>query len=219
MIEAKKQTRKENWDYFWQHNAQSRFTQKSWSKIRIMRLLDQELRAGMRVLDAGSGSGFFSQYFISKGCEVYTLDYSQEALDIARRLTQDKSGAYLRENLLEDAFGIKYRETFDLVFTDGLFEHFSETDQRRIMDNFKKTKKKDGLITTFVPNRYSWWEIVRPLVMPGIHEIPFTPQKLSRLHEGLRIVKQGGLNVLPFALSPEGALGSNLGMILYCFAR
>ncbi len=219
MIEAKTQTKKENWDHFWQHNAQSRFTQKSWSKIRIMRLLDQELKPGMNVLDAGCGSGFFSQYFISRGGKVYTLDYSQEALDIARRLTQDKSQAYLKENLLDPVFGDRHRGTFDLIFTDGLFEHFSEADQTRIMDNFKRAKKKSGLVATFVPNRYSWWEIIRPMVMPGIHEIPFTPGKLLRLHEGMQIVKTGGINVLPFAFSPDEAWGARLGMLLYCFTR
>lgn len=213
-----KQTHKENWNQFWQNNAQSRFTQKSWSKIRIMRLLDEMLKPGMRVLDAGCGSGFFSQYFLSRDCQVYTLDYSEEALEIARRLTQNRSQAYLKENLLDPAFGEKYGRIFDLIFTDGLFEHFSEADQAAMMNNFRKAKKETGLIATFVPNKYSWWEIARPLVMPGIHEIPFTRGKLLRLHAGMRIVKKGGLNVLPFRLSPEKFLGEKMGMILYCFA-
>jgi 2-polyprenyl-3-methyl-5-hydroxy-6-metoxy-1,4-benzoquinol methylase len=212
------QTKQENWDHFWKNNEGSRFTRKSWSKIRIMKLLDQELKPGMAVLDAGCGSGFFSQYFLSRGCEVYTLDYSEEALEMARRKTENKSAAYLKEDLLQPGFGEKFPGKFDLIFTDGLFEHFSEADQKRIMDNFRKTKKPGGVITTFVPNKYSWWEIVRPVVMPGIHEEPFTAPKLARLHEGLRIVKKGGLNALPFGLSPE-FLAKWTGMILYCFAR
>jgi hypothetical protein len=121
--------------------------------------------------------------------------------------------------LLGTDFGRQYAKTFDLIFTDGLFEHFNENEQKKIMENFVRTKRKSGLITTFVPNQYSWWEIIRPLVMPGIHEIPFTLMQLEKLHQGLEIVNKGGLNVLPFRCSPDHWLGSQLGMILYCFAR
>jgi len=215
-----KQTKKENWNQFWKGNTQSRFTKKSWSKIRIMRLLDGILQSGMNVLDAGCGSGFFSNYFISKGCQVYTLDYSSDALAIANKMTGGgRSKAYLEEDLLDSGFGKKYGHTFDVIFTDGLFEHFSLADQQKIMDNFIQSKRDQGLITTFVPNQYSWWEIIRPLVMPGIHEKPFTLTQLKLLHQGREIVNEGGLNVLPFACSPDKILGSKLGMILYCFAR
>jgi len=213
------QTEKENWDDFWSANTKSRFTQKSWSKIRIMNLLDQVLSPGMAVLDAGCGSGFFSGFFISRDCEVYTLDYSDSALEVAREKTQNKSKAYLKENLLEPDFGNRFAGKFDIIFTDGLFEHFTREDQNKILDNFKKVKKPDGLITTFVPNKYSWWEIIRPLVMPGIHEEPFTLNQLKELHRGLKIKIEGGINVLPIGLSPDKMLGARLGMILYVFAK
>ena len=213
------QTRKENWDYFWGLNRKSRFTQKSWSKIRIMKLLDRLLHPGMAVLDAGCGSGFFSNYFLSRGCRVHTLDYSETALEVARLVTENRSESYLQENLLDPSFGDRCKEKFDLIFTDGLFEHFSDADQKIILNNFKKTKTHGGTIATFVPNRYSWWEIVRPLVMPGIQEVPFTMKKLEALHSGLEIFKTGGLNVLPLPFSPDQGLGRSCGMLLYCFAR
>lgn len=208
-----------NWDYFWKLNTHSRFTQKSWSKIRMMKLLNKIVKPGMSVLDAGSGSGFFSNYFISKGCKAYSLDYSQDALDITKRLTGNKSEAYLKEDLLDPGFGKRYEGTFDIIFSDGLFEHFSPADQGKIIDNFKKVKKSEGIITTFVPNKYSWWEVVRPLVMPGIKEVPFTMKKLETLHGGMMAVRKGGLNVLPIAFSPDKTLGKNFGMILYIFAK
>lgn len=213
------QTEKENWDQFWTSNTESRFTKKSWSKIRIMALLDEILKPGMKVLDAGCGSGFFSHYFISRECEVYTLDYSDSALLVAKKKTNNQSKAYLKENLLDADFGRRYAGTFDVIFTDGLFEHFTKEDQDKILNNFKASKKATGIITTFVPNKYSWWEIIRPLVMPGIHEEPFTLKQLKTLHNGLEILKEGGMNVLPMRFSPDQSLGSALGMIVYCFAR
>jgi SAM-dependent methyltransferase len=208
-----------NWDYFWKLNTNSRFTKKSWSKIRMTKLLDEIIKEGMDVLDAGSGSGFFSNYFISKGCNVYSLDYSEDALNITKRLTNNRATAYLKEDLIDPGFGDRYAQKFDIIFSDGLFEHFSSDDQQKIMNNFKKIKKNKGIITTFVPNKYSWWEVIRPLVMPGIKEDPFTLKRLSDLHLGLIPIKIGGINALPFTFSPEKLLGSKIGMILYIFAK
>ncbi len=165
--------KEENWDAFWEKNFDSRFIKKSWSKIRISKLLDGIVKEGMEVLDAGSGSGFFSNYFISKGCNVYALDYSEDALKIARSLTDNKAAAYLKENLLDINFGGRYKKKFDLIFSDGLFEHFEAVDQKIIMDNFQKAKKEDGIIATFVPNKFSWWQIIRPIFMPGIKRKAF----------------------------------------------
>lgn len=208
-----------NWNNFWRDNINSRFTRKSWSKIRMMTLLDKIVRKEMDILDAGSGSGFFSNYFISKGCNVYALDYSGDALEITKRLTNNKARAYLKEDLLDKSFGKRYKKKFDIIFTDGLFEHLASNDQKVIMDNFKKAKKDDGIVTTFVPNKYSWWEVIRPMFMPGIKEDPFTLGRLVKLHKDLVIFKKGGINVLPIFLSPDNLLGSKLGMILFVFAK
>ena len=131
-----------DWDNYWELNTNSRFTKKSWSKIRMLKLLDEVVMDGMKVLDAGSGSGFFSNYFISKNCEVYSLDYSEDALKITKRLTNGKSKAYLKEDLLDLEFGNRYKNQFGLIFSDGLFEHFKPEEQKIIMDNFNDSKKE-----------------------------------------------------------------------------
>ena len=208
-----------NWNEFWGTKAKAESTRKIWSKIRMMKLLDTITRPGMVVLDAGSGSGFFSNYFIDKGCDVYSLDYSDNALSLTKDATGNKSKAYLNEDLLSESFGEKYSGVFDLIFSDGLFEHFSPEDQVKIMNNFKNAKKEDGIIVTFVPKKYSWWQVVRPLFMPGIKEKPFTMKKLLELHGGLECIRKGGLNVLPIFFSPDRTLGSRLGVIIYVFAR
>ena len=211
--------KEKNWDNFWESNTDSRFTKKSWSKTRMMKLLDKLIKKDMNVLDAGSGSGFFSNYFISKGCNVYSLDYLEDALEITRRLTKNKSREYLKEDLLDPELGSKYSKKFDIIFSDGLFEHFKEADQKKIIENFKKIKKDDGIIATFVPNKYSWWEVIRPVFMPGIKEDPFTMKRLLKLHNGMDVMRKGGLNVLPIVFSPDKELGSKVGMILFLFAK
>ncbi len=215
----KKLPNNKSWDSYWDTNTDSRFTKKSWSKIRIIRELDKYVKKGMYVLDAGCGSGFFSNYFIEKGCKVYALDYSKEALEIARRLTRNKAKGYLNADLLDSNFPKKVKVKFDLIFSDGLFEHFTPEQQNKIIKNLKSVKKKNGIITTFVPNKFSFWEVIRPIFMPGIHERPFTMGKLKKLHKGMKIVENGGLNSIPFRFSPDKLIGPAVGMIIFVFAK
>lgn len=208
-----------SWNNFWEVQSYDRLKKASFSKQRMMNLLGKYLKPGMRVLDAGCGSGFFSHYFIEQGCETYTLDYSEDALRLARELTENKSAGYLKEDLLDPLFATKYANSFDLIFSDGLFEHFVQKDQCRIMDNFVAAKSADGVIATFVPNLLTWWTPVRPFLMPGIEETPFTLDSLKNLHSESSVVECGGINVVPFWLSPDRLLGGKFGMLIYCFAR
>lgn len=209
----------QNWNSFWEVKSASQLKKVSQSKRRMMALLDKYIRPGMKVLDAGCGSGFFSQYFLEKGCETYVLDYSADALALARELTQGKAAAYLNENLLDPEFGKRHAGRYDLIFSDGLFEHFIQKDQCRIMDNFIASKSEQGVIATFTPNLLTWWTPVRPFLMPGIEETPFTIETLKNLHGELEVLESGGINVVPLPFSPDRLLGSKFGMLVYCFAR
>jgi 2-polyprenyl-3-methyl-5-hydroxy-6-metoxy-1,4-benzoquinol methylase len=233
----KNKTTEKNWDYFWDKKPQFSQNKLSFSKKRMLKLLNQIIKTQklknkklhlnqnsdqppkLKILDAGSGSGFFSNYFIQKKAETYALDYSKQALDLTIINTDNQAKEYLKEDLLDKNFAKKYKNRFDLIFSDGLFEHFSPKKQNQILQNFITMKKETGLILTFVPNKYSFWQIIRPLFMPGIKENPFTLKRLKKLHQknGLKIIKKGGLNVLPVGFSPERSLGGKMGMILYVF--
>ena len=80
--------------------------------------------------------------------------------------------------------------------------------------------KPGGHIVTFVPNRWSPWELIRPFFMPGIAEKPFVLNELLDLNRrnDLAIVESGGVNVLPYAVSPE-MMGPAFGMLLYTVAK
>jgi SAM-dependent methyltransferase len=186
-----------------------------------MKTLHPYLINELVVLDAGSGSGFFSKFFIAQGCETYSLDYSKVALVLTRKQTSAQSAAYLCRNLLDRTFADEYAGKFDLVFSDGLFEHFSSTDQNRIFEHLKIVKKPDGIIVTFVPNRYSFWTLIRPLFMPGITEKPFTLREVEMLYarNECSIIETGGINVLPLRYSPDTLVGGRFGMLVYAVGR
>jgi 2-polyprenyl-3-methyl-5-hydroxy-6-metoxy-1,4-benzoquinol methylase len=210
----------QQWNKFWGDRQYKQLTESSWSKRRIKNILNKYIDKDMTVLDAGCGSGYFSNYFISKGCNVYSLDYSEKALEIARKVTQNKAVEYLKRDLLDESICFEFNSKFDLIFTDGLFEHFSKEEQENILKAFITIKNEKGLIITVVPNRYSFWTIIRPIFMPGIEEVSFTLKKLTSFAEklGQNVVECGGLNVLPVKYSPE-FLGKRVGMLLYIVSK
>ena len=83
------------------------------------------LKPGDRVLEAGCGRGSMGAYFAAEGHEVHLLDFSREALRLAR-------GHFARHGLAghpvqADAFSLPYADrTFDAVISVGLLEHFDD---------------------------------------------------------------------------------------------
>lgn len=210
----------QNWNYYWGLDQSKIFTKVSWSKKRIIRILDEYALKGKHALDAGCGSGFFSKYFCDKGMKVVALDYSDEALKITREKTQGQAKV-VKENLVDVSLLNSLREKFDLIFTDGLLEHFSSNDQDKIFRNFSSVLNPSGVLVTFVPNVFSPWELIRPFYMPGIEEKPFTLKGLIDLNtrNHLKVIKKGGVNTLPFRFSPDRILGSGFGMLLYTISQ
>lgn len=209
-----------DWNQFWSLEQTQQFTKPSWSKRRIIRVISPYVIKGKNALDAGCGSGFFSKFFCDQGMRTVALDYSEKALEIARDMTKGRA-RLIRQSLLCDELFSKIDERFDFIFTDGLLEHFMGMDQDKIIGNLRSILKDGGTLATFVPNRFSPWELIRPFFMPGIEETPFVLKKLVDVHErnGFKIVNKGGINTLPFAFSLDKYVGRFWGMLLFVIAR
>ncbi len=208
-----------DWDQFWSRSQSQRFSKISWSKQRILEILKSRCKPGNFALDAGCGSGFFTKFFCDQKMAATALDYSENALQMAAQATQ-KAAKLVVADMVNDSLPALLSDRFDIIFTDGLFEHFSNEDQNKIMQNLIAVLKPDGFIITFVPNRWSPWELIRPFFMPGIEEKPFVLQELIELNRrnDLTVVQSGGVNVFPFRFSPE-FLGSAFGMLLFTVAK
>ena len=209
-----------DWNRYWGLDQTRQFTKISWSKRRIIDVLSPYCNQGAKALDAGCGSGFFAKYFLDRGMETSALDYSDEALEIAKKMTQGKAQVF-KKDLLSTHLPAEISHRYDLIFSDGLLEHFDPVDQNIILTNFYNLLSEKGILVTFVPNRFSPWELIRPFYMPGIDEKPFTLKRLIDLHESsrFRVIADGGVNTLPFALSPDRYFGKQFGMLLYVIAK
>lgn len=208
-------TTSNNWNIFW-FNQKEKSQQVSYSKKRIINILNNYIKTNCSVADAGCGSGFFSKYFLTLTNKVFSIDYSESALKLCKKNCENKT-KLLKTDLLQHKLHQKCGNKLDVIFTDGLLEHFELPEQLRILQNFKNSLTSNGRIITFVPNRFSPWQIIRPLFMPNIEEKPFILKDLIKLHKavGLSIIDSGGINVLPLKYSPEESLGKYFGMLLY----
>jgi len=212
--------RYDDWNKFWESSSSKKRTHVSFSKRRILNIIQPYVVRGKFALDAGCGSGFFSKYFCNEGLQATSLDYSSQALHIAKEMTDGRSNIIQADLLNPDITG-EITDRFDIIFTDGLLEHFEIDDQNLIIHNLKKFLNEQGVIITFVPNKLSPWEIIRPFFMPGIEEKPFDLKELIDLNvkNGLTVIRSGGINVLPFYGSPDLLIGSKFGMLLYTISK
>jgi len=213
-------TQKQDWNNFWDLKQSKRFKNLSWSKRRIIKILRPYLKDKNKVLDAGCGTGFFSKCFCDFGMRTVSLDYSDAALTITKDMTRGKA-QLIKADLISSDIANVIGERFDLIFSDGLFEHFLQEDQDKIIQNLSSLLLPKGVIVTFVPNQWSPWQIIRPLLMPGIKEKPFRLERLVDMNKrnALQVISSGGINVLPWAFSPEQSLGKFFGMLLYSVAQ
>lgn len=209
-----------DWNKFWGRGESRQFSQASWSKRRILEVLKPYVLSGQKALDAGCGSGFFSRFFCEHGMQTTAVDYSLKALELAAQIVGD-GVKFIKADMLNTPLPEALPDKFDLIFSDGLFEHFTPQDQDRILRNFISVLSPRGVVVTVVPNRWSPWELMRPFFMPGIDEIPFVLPALVDLHRrnGLDVIASGGVNTLPFRLSPEKFLACHFGMLLYTVAK
>ncbi len=208
-----------DWNHFWNRSQSQQFSRLSWSKKRILNIVQPFCRRGYLALDAGCGSGFFTRFFCDQKLLATALDYSANALEMTRKATLG-AAKVVQADMVNDSLPEILAERFNVIFTDGLFEHFSFQDQDKILLNLISVLQPGGFIITFVPNRFSPWEWIRPFYMPGIEEKPFVLSELIDLNRrnDLILVQSGGVNVLPFYFSPE-FLGPAFGMLLFTVAK
>lgn len=151
-----KQTDKKHWDRFWtESSARGEIYS---TDTRILDNLRAHLPIpGSRVLEVGAGTGRDSAVLAAGGAQAYALDYSEEALS----LMADSSRLH---RVCGDALTLPFPDgVFDLVFHQGLLEHFP--DPRPVLRENYRVLKKGGLILVDVPQRFHYYTVLKHILI------------------------------------------------------
>jgi SAM-dependent methyltransferase len=161
---AGKESRREHWETLWQKKKKD--VEQVYSNEG--RILQQLLRVcdlrGKSVLEVGAGTGRDSFPLTEYGAKVVQLDYSVNSLQILKSLSE---GLHIETNIVGgDTFKLPFRdETFDVVFHQGLLEHFRQPQALALLKENIRVLKSGGLLLVDVPQRYHLYTLAKHLLM------------------------------------------------------
>ncbi|MBC8424550.1 class I SAM-dependent methyltransferase [bacterium] len=178
-----KTSTKRHWQEFWDEAERLSLDDVYGNDGRIVReLFDLGDVAGKRVLEVGAGSGRDAVALAAAGAEVWTLDYVPGSLDLTARAAA-AAGVTVRTvngDALRKPFG---DDSFDLVFHQGLLEHFR--DPLPLLREDLRVLRPDGRLLVDVPQTWHYYTAAKQaLIAVGRWfagwETQFTPGGLER---------------------------------------
>ncbi len=180
-------TQKEFWDGGWENRpAVRRANTAKYLDYRIARLFQAYLpRGDCLALEVGAGASVWLTYMAQEfGYRVVGLDYSRLGCSMVWG-----NLAFVRERALVvegDVFqGCFAPNTFDVIFSNGLIEHF--TDYTQVLGKMREWLKPKGMLVTFVPNKRYAFRHVERRIAPHVydHHILMGPTELETAYRAI----------------------------------
>jgi ubiquinone/menaquinone biosynthesis C-methylase UbiE len=113
---------------------------------RRVKMLSKHLGAGMKVLEVGCGTGYFTQELVRSGADVIAIDVSPELLEIAKANCSAPNVRYEIQNACE----LSYPDTvFDSVVGSSVLHHL---EIEAALHEIYRVLKVDGSVHFTEPN-------------------------------------------------------------------
>ena len=141
----------EVWQEYWARNRDHEILLDEMSETILAEILKNcGTVKGKKVLEAGCGRGVISARLAEYGAEVYLLDVSSEALEIARKhfASRNLHASFIQGDIL--ALPIE-GPTFDIVWNAGVMEHFEDITRLKAVQGLSNRIKSGGLFIAFNP--------------------------------------------------------------------
>jgi SAM-dependent methyltransferase len=160
---GEKASHRSHWERFWSEKHEVADVYSNADRI-VRNLAAVTDLAGKCVLEIGAGTGRDSFPLVDRGARVVQLDYAEQSLRILKRLAEE----YRKPVAIVggDAFQLPFRDgTFDIVFHQGLLEHFrSERAEALLRENIR-VLKPGGLLLVDVPQRYHLYTVAKRILI------------------------------------------------------
>jgi SAM-dependent methyltransferase len=106
---------------------------------------------GIRVLEAGSGTGMISALLAERGYGLTLLDISREALEISRGVFRIRHCRF--QAIQASIFALPVPDGFfDVIWNAGVIEHFHFDEQVEALRELVRALKPQGLLVTLNPS-------------------------------------------------------------------
>jgi ubiquinone/menaquinone biosynthesis C-methylase UbiE len=129
------------------------------SGYMILDFLKNNLDAKKKILDAGCGEGRFSKYFIEKGVNITSMDFSEEYVRLAKK--KIGKGKFIVGSVTKLPFKDK---SFDYIFSVDVLQHVP--DLKKAIREFHRVLKKGGVLIVIDKNKF------------GVHRKYLIPHRL-----------------------------------------
>jgi SAM-dependent methyltransferase len=193
--------KQEDWQRFWEEKESTKKVYPSVSDITGEILRSVPELENKRVIEVGSGTGRDGILLAEKGATVYLLDFAKSGLVLSQYFAEEKGVTVHR--IMGDALGSPFpNESFDLVFHQGLMEHFR--DPKPLLKENYRILKKGGVLLIDVPQIFHPYTLMKHTLMffgkwfAG-WEREFTPNSLKRIveREGFKVIRSYGYWMRP----------------------
>jgi len=182
-----------------------------------------------KLLDFGCGPGFFLNIAKSKCGEVYGIEYSDFAIDYAKK--------ELNLNIEKFCgFPLRFKDNyFDVITIWHALEHLENP--KEIIDEFRRILKPNGLLVIEIPNVHGLLSIIRgkkalPLIEhlfhfnagglstllnnSGFKILSITPGKPGYTRTGIKILIKKALAALGYFIYKISGLNYGDAILAYC---
>ena len=147
---------------------------------------------GLRVLDAGCGSGVYAEILAGRGAQVVALDASAEMVALTK--TKLNGTIPVHQHDLREPIGFLESGSFDVVLSALVLDHVPSLDP--VFSEFHRLLGPDGMLTFSMVHPfhdYSKWgneyfsvEAIYPWMTTFEMELPSYRRPLSDIHRALR---------------------------------
>ncbi len=216
----KRVSEKKHWDDFWKDSGDAADVYDNEGRVsrHFMSVMPLE---GLRVLEVGAGTGRDGIFMASRGASVVSLDYSMQSLRMIAGQVPEGAGVDL---CCGDAFSLPFEDgTFDLVFHQGLLEHFRNPED--MLAEHRRVLRKGGYILVDVPQRWHYYTAIKHLMIAAGRwfagwETEFSPRQLERMlrEQSFTIVGTYGEWLNPpiwYRMFRKGMAGAGLRLPMY----